>query len=75
MLLTVLEIAFGMVFVLGVITQLIWPLLTDAPLFPWFGKQRKHRKPAPEHPQAQKMEKAIGGKVVDIKKNKTGEGS
>lgn len=66
--LSVLEITFGVLFVLGVITQLIWPLLTDAPLFPWFGKHRKRQRPTHKH-----AEKAIGGEVIDIRHTHTGD--
>ncbi|BBL70015.1 hypothetical protein [Methylogaea oryzae] len=63
MLLTVLEVAFGLVFVLGVITQLIWPLLTDKPLFPGLGQRHKRRRPA-----ARQAEKTVDGQVVAIEK-------
>lgn len=69
--LRVLEGTFGFLFVLGVVTQIIWPLLTDAPLFPLLHKQRKRSHPPPKPIGALANEKTVEGKIVDRQRNPT----
>ncbi|TAN51847.1 MAG: hypothetical protein EPN21_05560 [Methylococcaceae bacterium] len=65
--LMILEGTFGFLFVLFMVTQLIWPLLTDTPLFPLFHpRKRSERSPRPHrlsHP-----EKPVDGEILDRKK-------
>lgn len=64
--LKILEGTFGFLFVLFMVTQLIWPLLTDAPLFPLFHPhKRPHRTPRPT--RLPNPEKPVDGEILDRK--------
>ncbi len=73
--LRILEGAFGFLFVLGVVTQIIWPLLTNSALFPSFRKPRKQGKPPPKPFKTLKDEDAIEGEIIDQAPHQPGDRS
>ena len=72
--LRILEGAFGFLFVLGVVTQIIWPLLANSALFPSFRKTRRHGKPS-HKPFKTLADDAIEGEIIDQAPHQPGDRS
>lgn len=68
--LMVLESMFGFLFVLAVVTQIIWPLWTDAPLLPLFKKKHMRSRHGLDRMKALETGKTIEGEMVHHKSNR-----
>lgn len=73
--LRILEGAFGFLFALGVVTQIIWPLLTDTALFPSFRKNPRPHKTPEKSFKTLADEHAIEGEIVDHPPHQSGDRS
>lgn len=69
--LRILEASFGFLLLLGVITQIIWPLLVDAPLFPLFNRQPKHSKSPSRH--IDQNADVIEGEIIEPQDKQSGD--
>jgi hypothetical protein len=73
--LRILEGAFGFLFVLGVVTQIIWPLLTDTALYPSFRKNSRQQKTSDKSFKTLADEHAIEGEIIDHPPHQPGDRS
>lgn len=70
--LRILEGSFGFLLLLGVITQIIWPLLVDAPLFPLLKRQLKQPAKSPHQPIAS-SDDVIEGEIIEQQNHPSGD--